>query len=487
MSSSLLARIAKNSTVGLLEKLIEILAGVASVAILARYLDIETFGLYTVITTVAALIFIICGAGLDRVMVRDIAADKGNLLKYLQDVKGATIILAGISLFLVIIISYLLDLNNKMTLGAIFIFAVSELISMYVSVYMSVFRAFEKMEYNTFITFIARIITLLGLIAVAYFRLGFLSIFVSMVMGNIFKAVLTFSMFRMFFSSAQIPVSFMNSQAITKGSLTIAFSAFFAVTSIRMGVYLLKAFGSLEDVAFFQVSNSLFILLQPISIVIVAALYPVMSRREKDAEHIFEKAAKFLFIISLPVTAITFFYGHELIFLVYGSKYINAVSAMKILVLSVSFTFLANLFEASLLSDHKQHLLTAGWGIAFSVNIVMGLLIIPRYGLIGYTAVAFMAYMSLFFSLYFFMSHYTRFKLKSNIFVRPCVAFIAMGSYLYFFASTARPLNIKLALLNITVSLALYMTVLFIMKVFSIKEIGLIKSLLIQKKISELP
>lgn len=483
MSSSLLARIAKNSIVGLLEKVIEISTGILSIAILARYLDIETFGLYTVITTFAGLALALCSSGLDRIMVRDIAAHRENLFKYLQDIKGARIILAGISLFLVIIISYPLDLNNKMTLGAIFIFAVSELISMYVAVYMSVFRAFEKMEYNTFITFFIKIITLSGLIAVAYFKLGFLAIFVSMAIGNIIKAFLSISVFRKYFGRAQIPLSFANSRAIVQGALTVAVSTFFAVVSFRMGVFLLKAFGTLKDVAYFQASNVLFIQLQPLSVVIVAAIYPIISSRQHDSILILENAAKLIFMLSLPIISLVFFYGDDLIMLVYGLKYIDAVPAMRILMLSVIFTFLAHLIEVGLLSEHRQSLLTIGWGIAFFVNLVLGIFIVPRYGLIGCAVVMSLSYVALFFALYFFMSKYTMFKIKTSIFVKPFLAFVVMAFYLYFFANTGKPLNIKLALLNTTVSLVLYLTVLFMVKVFSFKEVGFIKNSLMQKRL----
>src|SRR3989339_114738 len=476
LSSSLLKRIVKNSTVGLLEKLIEISIGIVSIAIIARYLDIESFGLYALITTFAGTLLVLCSIGLDRVMVRDIAANRENLLKYLQDIKGARIILAGISLCLIIIISFPLGLNNKMTVGALLLFAISEIISMYVTVYMSVFKAFEKMEYNTFITFLTKTITLSGLTIVVYFKLGFMAIFVSLAIGSMVKAIVTISTFRRYFSCDHIPVSFNHTKAIVKDSLIIAASTFFALASIRMGIFMLKAFGTLKDVAYFQAANVLLMQLQPVSVVIVAALYPAIASRKHDSNAILENAAKLIFMLSLPIMALTFFYGSNLIMLVYGDKYIDAIPAMRILILSVVFTFLAHLFEIGLLSARRQDLLTIGWGIAFFVNIVLGVVIVPRYGLIGCAAVMSLSYMALFFALYYFMSHYTGFKVKSSIFIRPSAAFIAMVFYLYFFTSTGKPLNIKLDTLNISLSLVLYMTILFMVKVFSIKDLEFIKN-----------
>ena len=189
--SSLLSRIAKNSVVGMVEKLFEIFTGVVSIFILARYLNVESFGLYTIILTYIGLLITLGSVGLDRIMVRNIAANKEKLLEYLQDMKGASIVIAGFSLILIIIISYLLrlDLENEMTIAAVSLFAISELLAMYGTIYMSVFRAFEKMEYNTFITFLAKTVGLVGLIIVTYLNLGFFAIFAALAVGNVFKAV----------------------------------------------------------------------------------------------------------------------------------------------------------------------------------------------------------------------------------------------------------------------------------------------------------
>ena len=257
-----------------------------------------------------------------------------------------------------------------------------------------------------------------------------------MAIGNIGKAFVTAYIFKRYYSRNLIPVSFTHSKVIVKDSLIIAASTFFALASIRMGVFLLKAFGTLKEVAYFQAANVLFIQLQPAASVIVAALYPAIASRKYDSNVILENAAKYIFM------ALTFFYGDDLIMLVYGSKYMDAVPAMKILILSLAFTFLVHLFEIGLLVEYRQDLLTIGWGIAFLVNIVLGIVIVPRFGLIGCATVMSLSYTALFFALYLFMMKNTIFKIKSNIFTKPITAFIVMSFYLYFISTIDKPFNI---------------------------------------------
>ena len=476
MKDNPLARITKNSIVGLLEKGIEISTGMISIAILARYLDVAEFGLYTLIVTSAGMLIVLSSAGLDRVIVRDIAVNRESFRVYLQSIKGAGIVLACMSLSLIALISFPLKLNTIPALYALIVFVISEMISTYSMIFMSVFKAFEKMEFNTVITLVAKAMSLICLITAIYLKSGFVGIFFSIMVGNIAKLFVTLHIFRKYYCRNFIPVSFDQSKKIVKDSLMIAASTFFTLASIRMGIFMLKAFGTLEDVAYFQAANVLLVQLQPISLVIVTALYPVIASRKYGSDMMFENAAKIIFMLSLPLMAITFFYGNDLILLIYGNKYLNAVPAMKILILSVGFTFLIHLFEIGLLTDYRQDLLTAGWGIAFLINIVLGIVVVPKYGIWGCAAVMSFSYMTLFIILYIFIYNYTIFKIKSVIFLKPAAAFLIMSLYLHLFSNNGnKPFNILFDTIHMLVSIALYMSILFWIKALSINDMKFIK------------
>ena len=119
------------------------------------------------------------------------------------------------------------------------------------------------------------------------------------------------------------------------------------------------------------------------------------------------------------------------------------------------------------------------------MNLVLGVFLVPKYGIIGCVTAMSLSYMTLLFVLYYFTSNYTMFKIKKIIFLKPGVAFLIMVFYLYFFTTTGKPLSIKLDILNSLVSLSLYMAVLFMLKAFSIKEVELVKNLLAPKMFSK--
>ncbi|WP_028324525.1 flippase [Desulfatirhabdium butyrativorans] len=464
MQSRPLARITKNSIVGFVEKVVEIAAGLITVSILARYLDVEMFGLYTLIVTFAGMMLALCSVGLDRIMVRDIASDRINYLSYIQDVKGARLILAGISLAMILIMAVPMGIDSRLAVAALLVFSASETMSMYTNIYMSVFKAFEKMEYNTFITSIAKLLTISGLVIVVYHNLGFMGIFISIAAGTLAKAIMTTSLFQKKYSRNDIPISFAHSGKIVKDSLMIAASTFFAIASIRMGVFLLQAFGTLKDVAYFQAANVLLVQLQPAAYVIAMALYPAIASRKYEGD-LLQKAATFIFIVSLPLMGLGFFYGDQLILLVYGWKYLEAVPAMKILILSVTVTFLAHLLEIALLVEYRQKLLTLAWGTAFFVNILLGMAVVPQYGLIGCATVMTISYVVLFCMLYCFVQKYTAFSISYRIFIKPVAGFLVMLLFL-FSASNNQSQGVGEILIYMVASLILYGLMLFLLRVF---------------------
>jgi O-antigen/teichoic acid export membrane protein len=466
MQSAHLARITKNSIVGFAEKVVEISAGLITVSILARYLDVEMFGLYTLIVTFAGMMLALCSVGLDRIMVRDIASDRENYLSYIRDVKGARLILAGISLVMILTIAFPLGIDSKQAIAALLMFSASEVVSMYTNIYMSVFKAFEKMEYNTFITSITKLLIIFGLVVVVYNNLGFMGIFVSIAAGTLAKAMMTIAVFQKKYSRIDLPISFVHSAKIVKDSLLIAASTFFAIASIRMGIFLLQAFGTLKDVAYFQAANVLLVQLQPAAYVIAMALYPAIASRKYEG-NLLQKAAAFIFVISLPLMGLGFFYGDQLILLVYGWKYLDAVPAMKILILSVTVTFLAHLLEIALLVEYRQKRMTVAWGTAFFVNILLGIAVVPGYGLVGCASVMTISYVVLFCMLYYFVQKYTTFSISYRIFLKPTAAFLVMLLFL-FGVSNKQTVGILEMVIYMAVSLILYGLMLFLLQVIPI-------------------
>src|SRR3972149_2973778 len=190
-----LLRVGRNTVFVSIEKVIEVLASIATVAIVARYLSIELVGQYIFIVTVVGFLLMGSFAGLERIVVRNISRDKERTSNYLRGAITARNVMFVSILFVLGIILFFMNFD-KISLIATGIFIVSEFLSYQGLTYMAVFKAYERMEYNTVITFITKIITLSATVLVVYFDMGFISVFLAITVGNLFKSITAFSIFK---------------------------------------------------------------------------------------------------------------------------------------------------------------------------------------------------------------------------------------------------------------------------------------------------
>ena len=89
-------------------------------------------------------------------------------------------------------------------------------------------------------------------------------------------------------------------------------------------------------------------------------------------------------LLSLPITILIFFLAYHLMHLFYGqSDYLLATPALKILVWVLLFNGLTSVFATMLAAKNKQILTTRNTAICAGLNVVLNLLLIPKYSFIG--------------------------------------------------------------------------------------------------------
>jgi O-antigen/teichoic acid export membrane protein len=100
----------------------------------------------------------------------------------------------------------------------------------------------------------------------------------------------------------------------------------------------------------------------------------------------FQAAFKYLTMLGLPLAAGSTICAAKLIHLLYGSQYEPSIAVLRILIWTVVFCFWNYLlFTALIAMDRERDLVKIGAG-GVGINIVMNLVLIPRYGALGSSA-----------------------------------------------------------------------------------------------------
>jgi len=431
-----LLRVAKNTLFVSAERGIEILVSIATIAIIARYLSVEQVGQYIFIVTTAGLLLMGSFVGLERILVRNISRNMENTDEYLREANTARNIMFIGVLFILSIVLFFMRFD-RISLIATGIFIASEFLSYQGMTYMIVFKAYERMEYNTIVTVITKIITLGATVLAVYFDLGFVSIFFALVAGNLFKTTTAFLLFRKICprKRSTLHVRSNHWKEFIKESYLITFSTILTFMCLRMDVFILKAFSTLKDVAFFQISLSIIMQMYILPQAITSAFTPMLSREISITKEInrdlIEKLLTLLLIVGFPITVLGFYYAPNIIHIIYGDKYMQAVLSFKTLTTYSIFVMLCYFFETLLISIEKQTWIVYGWVFCFIVNLILGLIFVPFFGHIGASVAITLAFFCLCVFLYFSLIWFIPVKIGKRTIVKIFSSVSLMILYLW--------------------------------------------------------
>ncbi|MBI5238714.1 MAG: flippase [Deltaproteobacteria bacterium] len=414
--------IARNSIFVFMARIIEVAFSLVSISLIARYLNVKLYGQYAYLTSIIAVAIPLAYFGLQRILIRDIARDRKKAGKYL----GAAIIGRTVFSAVLILGIYLFTVFmgfDKVSAEAIMLFAASEVILSYVALYISIYTAIEKMGIDTALTIISCTFNLTVLATVIYLDLGFVNLFTAMLLSSVFTLVIAVLMTRRgigrpdyTFDSALLKYFFIE-------SYPLVIVAFLTSALFRVDVFVLKYYRGVEEISLFFAPHSVITKLQVVPLALTTAIFPSLSRTSgpsSDSFHaIYEKAFKFLFVVSLPVSILAHAYAREFIVIFFGPNFAGAASALRLMIWTVNIMFLECLFGFILLAIHEQRFTAFNSAAILMVNFVLDMLLVPSYGYMGASVGTLIAYILRSLSSYTYVSIKTRPVSIFNIVLRP--------------------------------------------------------------------
>lgn len=378
-----IARIARNAVFFLITKLLEVSGTLVSTSIIARYLGVKDFGEYSFVIAFVTLALSFSHSGFELLVVRELAKNKEEAPAKFGTIMLCRWLLLAASMVILALVTMFLTVPPVIKL-AVIITAVSHFTFSTGNLINSVFRAYERMYYESFVTFLFRIVMLALLVAVALFNLGFVSVFLALTVANFFRTFISAHLMRKSFIKPVIALDYAACRSILKDSLVIGLGAIIMFGAARIDILLLKAFRMPDDVALFSAPFNIILQLQALPLVAVTALFPAMSISSKDSmSKIYKNASKLLIVIVLPVIAAVFVLSGEIIHIIYGKRFIEAAAPLRIMIWGTLFLFLGMLFDHILIALNKQRYVTVSAASCLAVNALLDLLLIPKYGYNG--------------------------------------------------------------------------------------------------------
>ena len=121
--------------------------------------------------------------------------------------------------------------------------------------------------------------------------------------------------------------------------------------------------------------------------IFIISIFPVLSSFYKTSKgsikFAYERSFKYMLILTVPIAVFVTVLSSKIILLIYGPSYIPSVIALQILIWTIVFMFVNGLSSNFLGSHNKQPIATKITAIGAVTNIILNILLIPKFSYVG--------------------------------------------------------------------------------------------------------
>lgn len=174
---------------------------------------------------------------------------------------------------------------------------------------------------------------------------------------------------------------------IFKTSYPMAISGLCFFLMLFFDVMLLKKYHSSDEVAYYSIAVKMFTILSMVIVAININVAPniaeyVSSNNNFELKKILRKSQKIICLINIPTGLFLILFGKKLLSF-FGENYVNAYSAMVIIVIAQMIASLFGSIAIILNMANKQHLFKNILLVSTFINLSLNIILIPSYAMIG--------------------------------------------------------------------------------------------------------
>lgn len=351
----------------------------------AQYLGPSDYGIFGTAISFSNLFVVITDLGIVTYIVRSISTDLENEDKYLNNAFSLSLLLSFIYLIVVLITLLLLGWNNKIIL-ACFLYAIVNVITRLFGVLQVSFQAHEQMKFQAITSIINSVSTFIFLIFVIFNTLGLFWVIFAYIFSNIISFIYVFFSIRKQYFKPKLSFNLTFYKELIKCGIPFAISGVFITIYYSLDVVMITQFVGTYETGIYNAAYKLLSLLTIFYSIYGAVIFPVMSKLFKNSKDLlklsFIKATKYLTAISIPIAVFTCFYSYDIIN-IYGPEFTTAGPVLNILIWTICFIYINGNCSSVLNAAHKEYSVTVICGAAALLNIVLNLLLIPKYSIYG--------------------------------------------------------------------------------------------------------
>ncbi len=379
-------RIAKNMAVLFLARIASTLFGFFYVMYTARYLGPTNYGILAFALALNGIFGVITNFGFDPLTVREVARNKSLAKKYLANGIALKLLFGTLTFLVVTLVVNLLG-YPEVTVKVVYLVTFSTIMAGVNNLFNDIYQAFEKMEFMSIGQILSSALSLA--FALVGIKLNLDVLYFSMVYLIVNLIVLSYHIAVMIWKfvmpSIEVDVRFWRN--VLREAWPFALTAMFISIYYWIDSVMLSYIKGDEVVGWYNAAYRLVINLSFIPGIVNMVVFPVMSIFHISSKHslhlVFEKYFKFMLAIGIPLGIGTTLLADRIIVTIFSSEYIPSIQALQVLIWAMVCVFAKLPFVRLLESIDKQSIVAKVTGIGMVENVILNLMIIPKFSYIG--------------------------------------------------------------------------------------------------------
>lgn len=472
---NMVQKIAKNMGFMAISQLIVSILAFIFLIYIARYLGEAQYGDYSFAISFTSLFVIFADIGINQLIIREIARDKNVTSEYITNVSLIKILLSIITFGLIALTINLMNYSQNVVY-IVYLFGIYTLLESFAQIFLSIFQAYEKMEYVAIVMIVEKIIIISLGFYLIFSGYGLIELAYAYVIAGIIEVILSLIISLKKFSKPKLKINFSLWKHLTIGSIPFGLNNLFSMLFFRIDTILLSVLENNVAVGIYSAAyNPLLAIGSVLSTVATSALYPVMSRYYISSRDSLEKITilsfKYMAIIGFPIAIGCFILANKFIGLFYGNQFSQSIIAFQILALFIPIRLLSSMTGTLLTSINKQGIRTFSVLLSAIFNIMLNLILIPSLSYIGASIATVLSEILLYFLFIYYINKFYHKLNVNNHFLKPFIASMIMGVVLFYL----KDLNLSLIII---IAILIYFIVLILLKTFKNDDRLLFKQLI---------
>lgn len=457
------------------------ISGLILLPIITKNFTTSDYGVWVQITTTIALLPNVATLGLPYTMVRFLSAEKD-----IEKIREGFYSLAGVVLISTTTISLLMLLFSKNIAVALFNGNMNTAILLVPIIFLAClnafllnyFRTFQQMKrYSVFLL----IQTYLGLFIASYFAFNGYSITqtaISLLIAN----TLTFVIMLIFIISKlgfKIP-RFQNlREYLSFGVPTIPGNISYWVVDSSdryvIGMLLGTTFVGYYSPGY-TLGNIVIMVLSPFSLLLPAVLPKYYEKNDMEQVQIFLKySMKFFFLIAIPAAfGLSALSKPILMVITTQAIALNGYMITPFIALSALLYGVYGIVGNILVLEKKTKVVGIVWILAAILNLVLNIILVPKFGILGAAAVTLLAYILAFLITVIYTNRYFTFDFDLRFIVKSTIASSLMAMVIF----AVNPYGILNILITIVICTGIYFALLLALKGIKKEEIQFFRNMM---------